>query len=311
MDNEYTAKTRMVTARPRSERLRRLGASGSGVTAVVTSSSVISGENTSSGAGSVQTKEYKAGSGLKLLNGDTFALNIASGGGLAVSGGALKVDSTISGKSPAPILRINGLVNAETNVRTRWLQVTHPLAGASGYEIVLMVYARRNGGKNRNGNKVHRTGWALATGAKRTLGACVLSKATSLDYIAAAVVSRYGRVYGVDRSEPASMTYEEWQALDGTGGRGFHGKMSGTDKPSGHYKRFGVAIRWTNPEFASLTGGGSLTDNTASTNSGSAVIKRWLYSDVAPLDVYMCAGTASGDYKYIGIGLAGVGAWRK
>lgn len=226
------------------------------------------------------------------------------------------VDSAIAGipgltaqLQPAPRLVIRRGVDKWGNYR-EYIQVYHPMLGGTGYEAVLMVYAKRNG--HRTGMSAHNTatqiykkGWCVARGSAAltdhtetmtfvgTSGLAV----QELDLIRDYIVKRYT---SDNRYSPiwifANMDYVTWVSDTTQTNRGFAGRHTRNNG----YKRFGIAVRYLNPAFTALVQG-ELSEYTQEIDG----VPRYLYSDVAPLDAYFVSDPHTGNKRRMMFGLKG------
>lgn len=166
--------------------------------------------------------------------------------------------------------------------------VSHPLLTSSSYEVVLMRYRRYNRtkrGEDQYGNKlfIARKGWFVALGDKRITdhsaftvvsfgnnGRAVVQVSELRDFI----VKRFMTDSNHTQAELFGRTYAQWQS-ESNEKRGF-----GSNKAA--RQRFGIAVRYANPAFTALLDSGkSLGNTTMEIND----VPRYLYSDVAPIDV--------------------------
>lgn len=166
--------------------------------------------------------------------------------------------------------------------------VSHPLLTSSPYEVVLMRYRRYNRtkrGEDQHGNKlfIARKGWFVALGDKRITdhsaftvvssdnnGMAVVQVSELRDFI----VKRFMTDSNHTQAELFGRTYAQWQA-ESNEQRGF-----GSNKAA--RQRFGIAVRYANPAFTALLDSGKSLGNTTMEING---VPRYLYSDVAPIDV--------------------------
>lgn len=166
--------------------------------------------------------------------------------------------------------------------------VSHPLLTSSPYEVVLMRYRRYNRtkrGEDSHGDKlfIARKGWFVALGDKRITdhsaftvvssdnnGMAVVQVSELRDFI----VKRFMTDSNHTQAELFGRTYAQWQA-ESNEQRGF-----GSNKAA--RQRFGIAVRYANPAFTALLDSGKSLGNTTMEING---VPRYLYSDVAPIDV--------------------------
>ncbi len=166
--------------------------------------------------------------------------------------------------------------------------VSHPLLTSSSYEVVLMRYRRYNRtkrGEDQYGKKlfIARKGWFVALGDKRITdhsaftvvssgnnGRAVVQVSELRDFI----VKRFMTDSNHTQAELFGRTYAQWQS-ESNEKRGFGSKKAAR-------QRFGIAVRYANPAFTALLDSGkSLGNTTMEIND----VPRYLYSDVAPIDV--------------------------
>lgn len=186
-----------------------------------------------------------------------------------------------------PTLRMSrGTPKEQLNVNR--IIVSHPLLTSSSYEVVLMRYRRYNRtkrGEDQHGDKlfIARKGWFVALGDKRITdhsaftvvssgnnGRAVVQVSELQDFI----VKRFMTDSNHTQAELFGRTYAQWQS-ESNEKRGF-----GSNKAA--RQRFGIAVRYANPAFTALLDSGkSLGNTTMEIND----VPRYLYSDVAPIDV--------------------------
>lgn len=188
-----------------------------------------------------------------------------------------------------PTLRMSrGTPEEQLNVNR--IIVSHPLLTSSPYEVVLMRYRRYNRtkrGEDLFGNKlfIARKGWFVALGDKRITdhsaftvvssdnnGMAVVQVSELRDFI----VKRFMTDSNHTQAELFGRTYAQWQA-ESNEQRGF-----GSNKAA--RQRFGIAVRYANPAFTALLDSGKSLGNTTMEING---VPRYLYSDVAPIDVML------------------------
>lgn len=175
--------------------------------------------------------------------------------------------------------------------------VSHPLLTSSSYEVVLMRYRRYNRtkrGEDQHGYRlfIARKGWFVALGDKRITdhsaftvvssgnnGRAVVQVSELRDFI----VKRFMTDSNHTQAELFGRTYAQWQA-ESNEQRGFGEKRAAR-------QRFGIAVRYANPAFTALLDSDkSLGNTTMEIND----VPRYLYSDVAPIDVMLLS---KGDKK--------------
>lgn len=182
----------------------------------------------------------------------------------------------------------------ETEQSVRSIVVSHPLLTSDKYEAVLMVYRRLN--KKKDGEsqltggalRMGRKGWFAALGDKKitdhaaftAAGGSSTGKAVmQFDDIRDFIVKRFMTDSGHTEAELWSRNYAQW-AAESNARRGF-----GVDYKA--RKRFGIAVRYVNPSFTALVDSTKTLSNTTMelTDSSGNKVPRYIYSDVAPLDV--------------------------
>ena len=192
--------------------------------------------------------------------------------------------SSIEGLSrKAPRIQIyRGFNKSEQYAFAPYLLAEHPAIGTvTDAEFVLMMMSPRRA--RRTGNKLckARKGWGAALGKTGEGGLTFSSKVTLLD-LRTYILQNYVSVFGRDTS---SMTYATYQSLRLATGFGY---PTGTEalyrKKVKRSRVFGIAVRWTNPEFRELASG-TLSDHTTEIYENGKYIPRWIYSDVAPIRV--------------------------
>ena len=182
--------------------------------------------------------------------------------------------------------------------------VSHPLLTSTAYEAVLMRYRRYNRtkrGTDQYGNKlfIARKGWFVALGdsmitdhaafaAPGTGGKAAIEVSELRDFI----VKRFMTDSNHTQAELFGRTYEQW-AAESNSGRGF-GDLKKTRQ------RFGIAVRYANPAFTALLDSSKTLGNTTMELNH---VPRYLYSDVAPIDVRLFSPGGSKLMSEIWIGL--------
>lgn len=185
----------------------------------------------------------------------------------------------------------------EEHLNVNRIIVSHPLLTSSSYEVVLMRYRRYNRtkrGEDQHGYRlfIARKGWFVALGDKRITdhsaftvvssgnnGRAVVQVSELRDFI----VKRFMTDSNHTQAELFGRTYAQWQA-ESNEQRGFGEKRAAR-------QRFGIAVRYANPAFTALVDSDkSLGNTTMEINE----VPRYLYSDVAPIDVMLLS---KGDKK--------------
>lgn len=191
----------------------------------------------------------------------------------------------------APVIQIySGYSEASGQTQfSPYLQAFHPAKdGISGAQFVLMKWGRRRGRIGATSTKqysTNRKGWGEARGGVHTEGVS-FSDTYLLSNLRNFICQHYCVIYG-------SNTRPTWATLKATAKStkaGFGGRNEGMDTQdyviTGHTKLFGVALRWENPEWTALGLTGTIEDSTCEVDG----VKRWLYSDIAPLRVFVNQG---------------------
>ena len=202
-------------------------------------------------------------------------------GDLETAVSELELEADVSRKAPRLVI-YRGFNKSEQYAFAPYLLATHPAIGAvTGAEFVLMMMSPRRA--RRVGNQIckARKGWGAALGKTGEGGLTFSSRVTLLD-LRTYILQNYVSVFGQDTS---SMTYATYQSLELATGFGF---PTGTEtlyrKKVKRSRVFGIAVRWTNPEFRELASG-PLSDHTTEIYENGKYIPRWIYSDVAPIRV--------------------------
>ena len=203
-----------------------------------------------------------------------------------------------------PLLRMSrGTPNEQSPVSE--IVVSHPLlTSSSPYEVVLMRYRRYNRtkrGTDQYGNKlfIARKGWFVALGDKKvtdhaaftvtgTGGKAAIQVSDLRDF----VVKRFMTDSNHTQAELFGRTYAQWAAESNTN-RGF-GNLRMTRQ------RFGVAVRYVNPAFTALLDSSMTLGNTVMEINH---VPRYLYSDVAPIDIRLFSKGSGNLRSEIWIGL--------
>lgn len=297
MSKDFYIKTVLTTAQPRSKRLRT---SGSGY--------VVSGsgrqQGTSSGGSVTSVEDINKGVA-------------AYGWGNHAQEGYLKsIDYNMVvealGYTPAdgvrglqrPQIKIVRGLDHDGILMDPSLIANHPLktpGGPSDACFVLMVYCKRRGKWYTKPDYIqYREKWGEARGRLATNAPLTFSGIVTLDTLRLHILHNYICIYG--SALPTSLTLGQFAAAD-VARFGRLARYSGTlvdFKEKTHSSRlFGIAVRYTNPEFTPLVSG-SLAETTR--NIGGT--PRYIYTDIAPIRVTV--GQDMDDINTIGFQL-GVG----
>lgn len=202
-------------------------------------------------------------------------------GDLETAVSELELEAGVSRKAPRIVI-YRGFNKSEQTAFAPFLLAEHPAIGAvTDAEFVLMMLSPRRA--RRTGNQLckARKGWGAALG-KTGEGGLTFTKQVTLLALRTYILQNYVSVFGQDTS---SMTYATYQSLRLATGFGF---PTGTEtlyrKKVKRSRVFGIAVRWTNPEFRELASG-PLSDHTTEIYENGKYIPRWIYSDVAPIRV--------------------------
>lgn len=202
-----------------------------------------------------------------------------------------------------PLLRMKrGTPNEQEPVNR--IIVSHPLLTSTAYEVVLMRYRRYNKtkrGTDQHDNKlfIAKKGWFVALGDKKitdhvaftvtgTSGKAAIEVSDLRDFI----VKRFMTDSNHTQAELFGRTYEQW-AAESNSDRGFGGLKKTR-------QRFGIAIRYVNPAFTALLDSSKTLGNTTMELFDAP---RYLYSDVAPIDVRLFTKGENNLMSEIWIGL--------
>lgn len=183
--------------------------------------------------------------------------------------------------------------------------VSHPLlqTGSNQYEAVLMAYRGRNGRVTGSAQyieklRMYKKGWAVALGDYKLTGHEALTASPGVKFGAAFsvtalrdfIVQRFMTDSGHTQSELMTRTYQQWKS-ESNKDRGF-----GFQRRARH--RFGVAVRCVNPAFLAAVDPSRTLAPTTQTiyDDNGTRYDRYLYSDVAPLDV-MLSTPANGGFR--------------
>ncbi len=194
---------------------------------------------------------------------------------------------------PAPKLFISrGQTEEEQNIKS--IIISHPLLTSDKYEAVLMAYRRLNKKKTGTSSvsgdtlRMGKKGWFAALGDKKitdhaaftaTGGSSSGRVRMRYDDIRDFIVKRFMTDSGHTKAELWSRNYAQW-AAENNEKRGFSNDFKAR-------KRFGIAVRYVNPSFTALVDSSKTLSPTTMelTDSSGNKIPRYIYSDVAPLDV--------------------------
>ena len=197
-----------------------------------------------------------------------------------------------------PRLRMERGLDTDNQIDVNRIRVSHPLLLDTSYEVVLMSYRPRNnkwvgltsGGKN---NRKKRKGWFAALGDSKVTDHAAFTKTGSggnayvqVSDLRDFIVKRFVTDSGHTAAELYGRTYAQW-AAESNKNRGFGTKKAGS-------RRFGFAVRYVNPAFTALVDGTRTLDNSTAMIGD---VPRYIYSDVAPIDVTLTAlYTAPGEF---------------
>ena len=197
--------------------------------------------------------------------------------------------------APAPRLFVRTGVTSQ-GLDANFFFIKHGCLGISGCEAVLMIYRPRNGRRTFIDSHDHKhwtykKGWAVALGDRKITGhttALTVAGSTANGGTAAIalgtlkdfIVKRFMVWDGYTKQQLFNMTYEDWRQ-GSTGRRGFAGRHASYGTC---YKRFGIAIRYTNPEFTALVDDSRALSEDPQEIAGKP---RYPYSAVAPLEAYL------------------------
>ena len=207
--------------------------------------------------------------------------------------------NSVNGLQRPRIKIVRGMADPNSRPAPR-LMAEHPLVGSvnspSDACFVLMVYCKRRGKKAMVDTIQYRDKWGEARGRLATSAALTftaqapsgsdpalhLSAEIPLDTLRYHILNNYISLKG--EPLPTTMSMSEFKTTNKMARFGRRANFSGTDaqwKAKTHGSRlFGIAVRYTNPEFAGLVGG-PLAETTRSING----IPRYIYSDITPIRV--------------------------
>lgn len=196
-------------------------------------------------------------------------------------GGGGGIDG-VSRKAPQLVI-YRGFNERQQGPFAPYLLARHPAIGAvTGAEFVLMVMSPRRMRNTGTREGKARKSWGAALGATGEGGLTFTDQVTLLD-LRTYILQNYVSVYG---QSTENMTYATYQSL--TWATGF-GHPNGTEayyrKKIKRSRVFGIAVRWTNPEFSEHASG-PLSDHTTEIQENGVTYERWIYSDVAPIRVF-------------------------
>ena len=189
------------------------------------------------------------------------------------------------------IVRRKGWRNATAGNETFFdvMEVSHPLLGVSGFEMVLMAYRKRNSRKVTSGYQgawKNKKGWAVAAGNYDVCGFVPFTSVSgkfNVQDLRTYILKRFVRIDG--QTAVDIFTNMTASALDNTYGstpKAFYGY-------SGHM-RLGFAIRRVNPAFEAATYGQTNLKDTFQCVYSSITGKyepRYLYSAIAPMTAFL------------------------
>ena len=199
----------------------------------------------------------------------------------------------------------------EDDMYVQGIIISHPLLKSSDYKAVLMVYRRRNCrvvGTRANGDKLRmsKKGWAVALGDYRLTGHVALTANGGFKHGASFgytqlrdfIVQRFMTDSGHTAEELFSRTYEQWKSESNLE-RGFGLRRRARC-------RFGIAVRYENPAFTAAVDASRSLDPTTQViwDANNNRFERYLYSDVAPLDVMLASPPDGSKRSELWFGLA-------
>lgn len=193
----------------------------------------------------------------------------------------------------APIIEIrHGFTkNSPQSAIDPILYARHPaIGGITGAQLVLMTYSQRRG---RNGRKNYREGcfarkgWGAAQGKTNHAGLTWTTNAKTLLDIRQFILRNFIAIAG--EAKPSSMTYAAFQAKSDSAKIGFSGmyNTAAATFKSKNRRRFGIAVRWENPDWTALGLTGTIADTTTEYNNNGTRVRRWIYTDVAEFIVHV------------------------
>lgn len=271
-----------------------------------------SGSSSGGGGGGGGTTDYNALSnkpsieGVE-LDGDKSAKELGlqptliSGENIAtINGQDILGKKAITIKVEAPeMLAAPRLKYAQQVVGGPIIRVYHPLCNKDArYEIVLMHYAKRNRAHRPGDRHFTRKGWGQAGALEKQplvfssvpeSGSGSNHLAIDADVVRSFIIGHYCRLHTVHtRDEMLDTDVESFKA-EYTLQDGFYGWPSFTPAvwKGKHRKRFGIALRWLNPDFMDMV------DETLPLSDDTQMIggvPKYLYTEVAPLTVVISNG---------------------
>lgn len=193
----------------------------------------------------------------------------------------------------APIIEIrHGFTkNSPQSAIDPIIYARHPAIGRiTGAQLVLMTYSQRRG---RNGRKNYREGcfarkgWGAAQGKTNHAGLTWTTNAKTLLDIRQFILRNFIAIAG--EAKPSSMTYAAFQAKSESAKIGFSGmyNTAAATFKSKNRRRFGIAVRWENPDWTALGLTGTIADTTTEYNNNGTRVRRWIYTDVAEFIVHV------------------------
>lgn len=190
----------------------------------------------------------------------------------------------------APTLKIIKGYDRLQTLLDPYLSARHPLMGQGDACFVLMIYRKRRG-KYINGHlgyKQRREKWGEARGPLASGAALTFAGDITLDTIREWVLNRYMCI--LDYALPTTMTVAQLAALTTYGHQLRFGRLenyTGADfkAKTKCWVRFGIALRITNPLWTAHANPGAV-ETTRQINYNGQYIRRYLYSDIAPLRIF-------------------------
>lgn len=213
----------------------------------------------------------------------TFGIPLAQGAG----------DDSMARLRTRPSLAIQrGATGDEVGISS--LVIRHPLLSSPSYEAVLMSYRRHNCSRTGTDSSGHtlrmsRKGWAVALGNLVVTGHDPLvsrgaagsggEARINLTDLRDFMVKRFMTDKNHTPAELFSRTYSQW-AAESNSDRGFGDSRKAR-------RRFGIAVRYINPEFQALASGTAGNTTMELVSGSGAKVPRYIYSDVAPVDAVL------------------------
>ena len=204
------------------------------------------------------------------------------------------VPAITNSSSQAPTLRVFRGYNNSGEI-TPYIQASHPLLGAGlNAEAVLMAWSNRRGRIGATSIKLNPTyvsGWGEVRGKRATSAPFTFGGYATLDSIRQFVLNRCLCGLGFTEEQMEAMALSTFKASTAPYSFGFKGKhgQSGPAFKSKHSRLFGIAIRYENPEWtAAVTG--SVAETTREVTINQRTIRRYIYTDIAPLRLHCNRG---------------------